>query len=54
MNGSIQGFANGRDIAVNPLGALPHKTTFHEIAHQHHAARSIPTRVFASASEWSV
>ena len=33
MNGNIQGFANGREIAVNPLAALPHKTTFHEIAH---------------------
>jgi antirestriction protein ArdC len=33
MNGNIQGFANGGEIAVNPLAALPHKTTFHEIAH---------------------
>jgi hypothetical protein len=33
MNGNIQGFANGREIAINPLAALPHKTTFHEIAH---------------------
>ncbi len=33
MNGNIQGFANGREIAVNPLAALRHKTTFHEIAH---------------------
>jgi hypothetical protein len=33
MNGNIQGFANGREIAVNPLAALPHKTAFHEIAH---------------------
>lgn len=33
LNGNIQGFANGREIAVNPLAALPHKTTFHEIAH---------------------
>jgi antirestriction factor ArdC-like protein len=33
MNGNIQGFANGREIAVNPLAALPHKTTLHEIAH---------------------
>ena len=32
MNGNIQGFANGREIAVNPLAGLPHKTT-HEIAH---------------------
>ena len=33
INGNIQGFANGREIAVNPLAALPHKTTFHEMAH---------------------
>jgi hypothetical protein len=33
MNGNIQGFANARKIAVNPLAALPHKTAFHEIAH---------------------
>jgi hypothetical protein len=33
LNGNIQGFANGRGIAVSPLAALPHKTTFHEIAH---------------------
>jgi len=33
MNGNVQGFARGREIAVNPLAALPQKTTFHEIAH---------------------
>ncbi|MGB8472576.1 MAG: ArdC-like ssDNA-binding domain-containing protein [Candidatus Acidiferrum sp.] len=33
MNGNIQGFANGRAIAINPLAALPQKTTFHEMAH---------------------
>ena len=33
INGNIQGFANGREIAVNPVAGLPHKTTFHEIAH---------------------
>jgi len=33
INGNIQGFASGREIAVNPLAALPHKTTFHGIAH---------------------
>jgi len=33
LNGNIQGFARGREIAVNPLAALPHKTAFHEIAH---------------------
>jgi antirestriction protein ArdC len=33
MNGNIQGFAHGRKIAVNPVAALPHKTTLHELAH---------------------
>jgi antirestriction protein ArdC len=33
MNGNIQGFAKGREIAVSPIAAIPHKTTFHEIAH---------------------
>jgi antirestriction protein ArdC len=33
INGNIQGFARQREIAVSPLAALPHKTTFHEIAH---------------------
>jgi hypothetical protein len=33
INGNIQGFAKQREIAVNPLAAFPHKTTFHELAH---------------------
>jgi hypothetical protein len=33
INGNIQEFARQRGIAVNPLASLPHKTTFHEIAH---------------------
>jgi antirestriction protein ArdC len=33
INGNIQGFATGREIAVSPIAAIPHKTTFHEIAH---------------------
>jgi hypothetical protein len=33
MNGNIQGLANGREIAVNPVASLPHKTTLHELAH---------------------
>jgi antirestriction protein ArdC len=33
LNGNIQGFATGHEIAVSPLAALPHKTTFHELAH---------------------
>jgi hypothetical protein len=33
MNGNIQGFATAREIAISPVAALPHKTTFHELAH---------------------
>ncbi len=33
VNGNIQGYAQGRAIALNPLAALPHKTLFHELAH---------------------
>jgi antirestriction protein ArdC len=33
INGNVQGFARAREIAVSPLAALPHKTTFHELAH---------------------
>ena len=33
INGNIQGFAKQREIAINPMAGLPHKTTFHEIAH---------------------
>ena len=32
-NGNVQGYAQLRTIAVNPIAALPHKTRFHEIAH---------------------
>jgi antirestriction protein ArdC len=33
LSGNVQGFARHRDIAINPLAALPYKTTLHEIAH---------------------
>ena len=33
LNGNIQGFARGREIAVNPAAGLPHRTTLHELAH---------------------
>ena len=34
-NGNVQGYsAPGRKIAINPLAQLPHKTLFHELAHQ--------------------
>ena len=32
-DGNCQGYARGREIAVNPVAALPAKTTFHELAH---------------------
>ena len=33
LDGNTQGYAHGRQIAINPLAALPHKTLFHELAH---------------------
>ena len=33
MDGNVMGFARGRSIAISPLNPLPHKTTFHELAH---------------------
>jgi hypothetical protein len=33
MDGNTQGFARSRSIAINPLAVMPHKTTFHELAH---------------------
>jgi hypothetical protein len=33
MNGNCQGYAKGRQIAINPLAQIPAKTTFHELAH---------------------
>jgi antirestriction protein ArdC len=32
LSGNIQGIAMQRQIAINPFAALPHKTTFHEVA----------------------
>ena len=32
-DGNCQGYAREREIAVNPVAALPHKTRFHELAH---------------------
>jgi len=32
-NGNSQGYAIGKNIAINPVAALPHKTRFHELAH---------------------
>jgi antirestriction protein ArdC len=32
-DGNCQGFARGRQIAINPVAQLPHKTRFHEMAH---------------------
>jgi hypothetical protein len=33
MNGNCQGYAKGRQIAINPVAQMPDKTTFHELAH---------------------
>jgi len=33
VDGNTQGFARKRQIAINPLAQLPHKTLFHEMAH---------------------
>jgi hypothetical protein len=33
MNGNCQGYAKGRQIAINPVAQMPEKTTFHELAH---------------------
>jgi hypothetical protein len=32
-DGNMQGYARQRSIAISPLAVLPHKTTFHELAH---------------------
>jgi antirestriction protein ArdC len=32
-DGNTQGFARKRSISISPLAVLPHKTTFHELAH---------------------
>ena len=32
-DGNCQGYAVGRNIAINPVAVLPHKTRFHELAH---------------------
>jgi hypothetical protein len=32
-DGNCQGYARRREIAINPLAQLPHKTLFHELAH---------------------
>src|SRR4029077_16312731 len=33
MNGNCQGYAKGRQVAINPVAQMPAKTTFHELAH---------------------
>jgi hypothetical protein len=32
-DGNVQGFARARQIAINRVAQLPHKTLFHEVAH---------------------
>src|SRR5262245_32286267 len=33
LDGNCQGYARGRQIAINRLAQMPAKTTFHELAH---------------------
>ena len=33
VNGNCMGFARGREIAINPVNPLKHKTSFHEMGH---------------------
>jgi hypothetical protein len=33
LDGNVQGYAKGREVAVNPLAEIPSKTLFHEIGH---------------------
>jgi hypothetical protein len=33
LDGNTLGYAKGRTIAVSPVNPIPHKTTFHELAH---------------------
>jgi antirestriction protein ArdC len=33
MDGNVMGFARRREIAISILNPMPHKTTFHELAH---------------------
>jgi antirestriction protein ArdC len=33
IDGNIQGFARRRQVAINPVAQLPHKTLLHELAH---------------------
>jgi hypothetical protein len=32
-DGNVQGFAQGREVAINPIAAMPYKTLLHELAH---------------------
>ena len=32
-DGNVLGFARARSIAISPINPMPHKTTFHELAH---------------------
>jgi len=33
MDGDIQGYSTGREVAINPVAAYPFKTLFHELGH---------------------
>jgi antirestriction protein ArdC len=32
-DGNVQGYAQGRNVAINPLAGMPEKTLFHELGH---------------------
>ena len=55
LDGNTQGYAlSGRRIAVSELAALPHKTTFHEIAHvllRHHEDDKTPRALKEAMAE---
>jgi hypothetical protein len=36
MDGNCMGYARRREIAISPINPMPHKTTFHELAHVLH------------------
>ena len=55
MNGNVQGYAQpGRQVAISPVAALPHKTLFHEVAHivlAHHEDAKTPRSVKEAEAE---
>jgi hypothetical protein len=54
INGNVQGFARQHEIGINPLAALPHKTTFHEIAHVVLGHTTSPKTIAVVTIVWAV